>query len=51
MQNPYKIFVLLLLTAFMLTSLTACGRYSSPYPVEGSGFPHSYPRGQENLDG
>lgn len=43
MQNPYKIFLLLLMAAFVMTNLTACGRYSKPQPVAGSGFPHSYP--------
>lgn len=47
MQNLWKIFVLFLFAAFITTSLTACGRYSRPHPVEGSGFPHSYPRVQE----
>lgn len=47
MQNPYKIFMLLLMAAFIMTSLTACGRYSKPQPVAGSDFPHSYPRNEE----
>jgi len=47
MENLYKIFLLISLVAFILTSITACGRFSEPYPVEGSGFPHSYPRTQE----
>lgn len=47
MQNIYRIFMLALLAAFLVTNLTACGRYSKPYPVEGSGFPHSYPPTQE----
>ena len=24
-------------------SLVACGRYSEPSPIEGSGYPHRYP--------
>lgn len=26
-----------------LLTLSACGRYSEPSPIEGSGFPHNYP--------
>ncbi|MBQ7632616.1 MAG: hypothetical protein IJS88_00695 [Alphaproteobacteria bacterium] len=51
MQNPYKFIMLILLAAFIAANLTACGRYSQPYPVKGSGFPHSYPHEQEQLNG
>lgn len=27
----------------LLLALGACGRYSEPSPIEGSGFPHNYP--------
>ena len=47
MQNLYKIFMLLLLAAFIATGLSACGRYSKSQPVPGSGFPHDYPHAQE----
>ena len=46
MKNICKVLLLSLLL-FIAASLTACGRYSAPYPVEGSGFPHNYPHGQE----
>lgn len=40
MKNTFKILVLLLTVAVMLT---ACGRYSRPSPIENSGYPHHYP--------
>lgn len=47
MKNIYKMFALFMLLTFVALTLSACGRYSKPYPVEGSGFPHQYPKGQE----
>ena len=38
-----KILVILFL-AVVIFSLTACGKVSNPSPLEGSGYPHSYPR-------
>lgn len=34
----------LTLALFMLLNLSACGKLSAPVPIEGSGYPHSYPR-------
>ena len=28
----------------VLIGLSACGKVSSPVPLEGSGYPHTYPR-------
>ena len=28
----------------LLLSVGACGKVSSPVPLEGSGYPHTYPR-------
>ena len=47
MKNIYKTLLLFMLLLSLTMALAACGRYSAPYPVEGSGFPHNYPRGQE----
>lgn len=42
MTNIRKI--ILFAAAFVvLFSISACGRYSAPSPVEGSGYPHTYP--------
>ena len=38
-----KIFYILALMV-VLCSVSACGKVSSPVPLEGSGYPHSYPR-------
>ncbi len=32
-----------LLTA-LIFNISACGKVSSPSPIEGSGYPHTYPR-------
>ncbi|MBR3677186.1 MAG: hypothetical protein IKN71_08650 [Alphaproteobacteria bacterium] len=47
MKNICKMFMLSLLLTFITLTITSCGRYSKPYPVEGSGFPHQYPNEQE----
>lgn len=44
MRYILKIFSALLIMAAISVSVTACGKISSPEPVEGSGYPHSYPR-------
>ena len=51
MEIAKKIFFILCLTGFLLATLSACGRYSAPSPVEGSGFPHQYPhtKGAPNV--
>ncbi len=36
-----KLFFVLFIAAFVLS---ACGKVSAPVPIEGSGYPHSYPR-------
>ncbi len=38
-----KIFALILIAALSF-SLASCGKISRPEPIEGSGYPHSYPR-------
>lgn len=42
MSKIFKLFIFIF-TALSLSALCACGRYSEPSPVSGSGFPHSYP--------
>lgn len=39
----FKIFYIAAFAAFIL-NVSACGKVSSPVPLEGSGYPHSYPR-------
>ena len=43
MKNLQKI---ILVTCLLISALeiTACGRYSEPYPLPESGFPHNYPQ-------
>lgn len=43
MKNSIKLLAVLLLTAVVF-SLSACGKVSAPEPIEGSGYPHTYPR-------
>ena len=43
MQNFYKIFLFLVVIASLL-SVAACGKLAAPSPIEGSDYPHSYPR-------
>jgi len=38
-----KMIIVLAILGLML-SLNACGKVSSPIPLEGSGYPHTYPR-------
>lgn len=33
-----------LLIAFAVFQLSGCGKVSNPEPIEGSGYPHKYPR-------
>ncbi len=40
MRNIFKIVML----CFLFAGLAACGKVSSPYTIEGSGYPHNYPR-------
>jgi hypothetical protein len=44
MSNIRKIILLVAVIGTLALSLSACGRYSAPSPVEGSGFPHQYPK-------
>ena len=39
-----KILLLLLFFLFITRTLSACGKMSAPKPMEGRGYPHSYPR-------
>ena len=34
----------LLIMMSLLLFITACGKMSPPEPIEGSGYPHTYPR-------
>ena len=43
MKKIYKLLTLLLMMTSLLF-ITACGKMSLPTPIEGSGYPHSYPR-------
>jgi len=43
MQNLYKLIILLSLIISSLT-LVSCGKVSAPSPIEGSDYPHTYPR-------
>ncbi len=43
MKNFSKIFCVALLAA-LICAVCACGKVSNPVPMEGSGYPHSYPR-------
>ncbi len=43
MKYIAKIFYLSAFMALILLS-SACGKISDPVPIEGSGYPHSYPR-------
>ena len=51
MKNIKKIILAVCLTGFLLATLSACGRYSEPSPIEGSNFPHKYPhsKGEPNV--
>lgn len=44
MKQVLKIFSMVMVLAALGVSLAACGKISSPEPIEGSGYPHSYPR-------
>lgn len=44
MKYILKIFSAVMLIATIGVSVTACGKISSPEPIEGSGYPHTYPR-------
>ena len=41
MKNFVLVVSLVTISCFMFV---ACGKMSDPVPVEGSGYPHSYPR-------
>lgn len=43
MTSYYKIFLIICLLG-QLALLSSCGRYSEPRPIEGSGYPHTYPQ-------
>ncbi len=38
-----KLIWIVCLTSVVL-GISACGKVSSPTPIEGSGYPHTYPR-------
>lgn len=42
MQKLVKAGIFILLLA-IVANLSACGKVSAPVPLEGSGYPHSYP--------
>ena len=44
MTNICKIILLFAVIGVFSLSTTACGRYSAPSPIEGSGYPHTYPQ-------
>ena len=39
-----KIFFIFNIVALVVFGLSACGKVSKSVPVEGSGYPHTYPR-------
>lgn len=43
MKNFYKLASLVLI-AFLALQLSSCGKISNPEPLEGSDYPHQYPR-------
>jgi len=43
MQNLNRITAVLLLCVFA-AALSGCGKISTPAVIEGSGYPHTYPR-------
>ncbi len=43
MKQFKKIFIYSLLAACFF-NVTACGKMSDPRPIEGSGYPHVYPK-------
>lgn len=43
MQKIIKAWIFVFLLIFA-ANLSACGKVSAPVPLEGSGYPHSYPR-------
>lgn len=42
MKNICRFTVLVTLVAVL--ALSACGKMAAPSPVEGSGYPHTYPK-------
>ena len=51
MKNLQKLIFFSCSIALLLMLLTACGRYSEPSPIEGSGYPHNYPHSQGGRNG
>lgn len=39
-----KFLAVLFFALFAAGMLSSCGKLSAPVPIEGSGYPHSYPR-------
>ena len=37
-------FLMIFSVFFLMIWMSGCGRISSNVPIEGSGYPHSYPR-------
>ena len=44
MKQVLKFFSIVMMLAVIGVSLAACGKISSPEPIENGGYPHSYPR-------
>lgn len=42
MKNICRLTILVALAATFM--LSACGKMASPSPIEGSGYPHTYPK-------
>lgn len=42
MKKLCRLAILLVLTSTVL--LSACGKFSTPEPIEGSGYPNVYPK-------
>ena len=43
MKNFFKL-VSLVFISLMVLEVSGCGKVSIPVPIEGSGYPHKYPR-------
>lgn len=43
MHNCFK-NVLIALSIVAILAISSCGKMSAPTPLEGSGYPHDYPR-------
>lgn len=43
MKDAIKVFMICMLV-LSISGLAGCGKVSNPEPIEGSGYPHIYPR-------